>query len=146
MPRASPPVLATAYATSKIQAFDEIYQENAWLGFRDEALFCLANISRNLCVATRTADEEVAQKLEFQRDGSLKSTEEMPRKICTTVAVVGLFEAVSVGRTDMVRTMPKQRGKLMKCMDAKYAMLSTGVHILQSYFQCRSSASLPRPT
>ena len=103
MPRASPPVLATAHATSKIQAFDEIYQENAWLGFRDEALFCLANISSNWFVATgtRTADEEVAQKLEVQRDDSLKSTEGMPRNIGTTVAVVGLFEAVSVGRTDI---------------------------------------------
>jgi DNA mismatch repair protein PMS2 len=88
VPPASRPFLATRSATSKIRSFEDIYQGHQSLGFRGEALFCLANLSGNLIVATRTKDELLAEKLEFNRDGSLrpeKST--FAKKVGTTVAV-----------------------------------------------------------
>lgn len=128
VPLDSRPALATPHATSKIQSFDDIYSSCNTLGFRGEALFCLANLSARLIVATRTADDELAQKLEFHRDGSLneQSVTLVPRKIGTTVCVVKLFESVPVRRADMARNLPKQRGKMMKLMEA-YAIFSTGV-------------------
>ena len=124
-------LLATPHATSKIQSFDDIYSSttsNTTLGFRGEALFCLANLSGNLVVATRTADEAVAQKLEYRRDGSLRvdSVTRVPKKVGTTVAVVRLLEAVPVRRADLKRRIGEQRRKLVKLISG-YAILAPAV-------------------
>jgi DNA mismatch repair protein PMS2 len=124
--------MATAHATSKIRSFQDIYEgsEPLTMGFRGEALFCLSNLSRSLIVATRCANEEFAQKLVFRRDGSLdpNSGSVMPRKVGTTVAVVGLMEALPVRRADMIRRIAAQRGRLMKIVIG-YAIFSVGVRI-----------------
>lgn len=118
------------------------------MGFRGEALFCLSNLSGSLIVATRTADQELAQKLTFRRDGSLDASSvcEMPRKIGTTVAVVRLLEALPVRRADMIRRITSQRGRLMKMM-VGYAIFSVGVRInlmdmIVSGGNCRESTLL----
>ena len=100
------------------------------MGFRGEALACLANLSAGLIVATRTAEESTAQKLSFGRDGRLDvlSVASMPRKVGTTVAVVRLLEAVPVRRADMIRRIQNQRTKLIKMMEG-YAIFSKGVRI-----------------
>jgi DNA mismatch repair protein PMS2 len=124
--------MATAHATSKIRSFRDIYEgtEPLTMGFRGEALFCLSNLSGSLIVATRTADEEFAQKLVFRRDGSLDpgSGSVMPRKVGTTVAVVKLLDALPVRRADMIRRIAAQRGRLMKIVIG-YAIFSVGVRI-----------------
>lgn len=51
VPMESRHFMAMKHATSKIRNFDEIYSTDS-LGFRGEALFCLANISGGLVVAT----------------------------------------------------------------------------------------------
>ena len=125
IPPASRPFIAFPHATSKIRSFEDIYHTGGasnpltTLGFRGEALFCLANLSSNLIVATRTADEAVAQKLAFKRDGTMNpsSVAQMPRKVGTTVAVVGLLEAVPVRRQDMIRRIKSQRDKLIRLME-----------------------------
>lgn len=128
----SRPLLALPHATNKILSIDDIYNRASplTLGFRGEALFCLANLSSRLVIATRTAEEELAQKMEFGRDGSLiaESVVEMPRKIGTTVAVVKLFETVPVRQADMKRQIQNQRSRMMKIMEA-YAIFSVGVCI-----------------
>lgn len=79
VPKSSRPFMATKHATSKLRRFEDLYKdyydttlnisddnnedydENdcaPTLGFRGEALFCLANLSRSLVVSTRTIDEE----------------------------------------------------------------------------------------
>jgi len=124
--------MATPHATSKIQAFEDIYNGKCLhsMGFRGEALACLANLSAGLIVATRTAAESTAQKLSFGRDGRLDvlSIASMPRKVGTTVAVVRLLEAVPVRRADMIRRIQSQRTKLIKMMEG-YAIFSKGVRI-----------------
>lgn len=134
VPASCRPFLAQKHATSKISAFDDIYNNstmNATLGFRGEALFCLANLSANLVVVTRTADEEMGQKLQFRRDGSLLLAENnadtwVPRKVGTTVAVVQLFDALPVRRADFCKRIVAQRVKVFSLMQG-YAILCLGV-------------------
>jgi DNA mismatch repair protein PMS2 len=121
VPPASRPLLATRYATSKIQTFDDIYKGTGLsMGFRGEALFSLACLSQNMVVATRCAEEPVATKLEYRRDGSLDlaSLVELPRKIGTTVAVVKLFHALPARQADMARRIKPERAKLFRLMEA----------------------------
>ena len=90
------------------------------MGFRGEALFSLASLSNKLVVATRTAEEELATKLEFLRDGSLDraSVAQIPRKIGTTVAVVRPFHALPARRADMARRIRAERQTLFKLIES----------------------------
>ncbi|CAB9504250.1 protein MutL [Seminavis robusta] len=130
VPPVSRPFLAQAHATSKIRAFDDIYSSATSLGFRGEALFCLANLSGKLIVATRTESEPLGQKMEFKHDGTLDaaSVAVVPRKVGTTVAVVKLLNSLPVRRADMERRITQHRSKLMRLMEA-YAIFSVGVRI-----------------
>lgn len=136
IPAASRPYIATPHATSKIQTFEDIYNNSSssslqTLGFRGEALFCLANLSQKLIVATRTADEAVAQKLEFGKDGTLDPTVPITtfaKKVGTTVAVLGLLEAVPVRRADLQRRLSQHRSRMVQWMEA-YAIFSVGRRI-----------------
>ena len=131
VPKTSRPLLAMKHATSKIRTFDDLYRDTHSgqnLGFRGEALFCLANLSENLVVSTRTDKDEVGEKLEFGingyvRDGSVTA---IPRKVGTTVSVVKLFHSLPVRRTDLMRRIKAQRARLMKMMQG-YAILCLGV-------------------
>ena len=119
VPETSRPFLAQAHATSKIRTFDDIYSTANSLGFRGEALFCLANLSEKLIVSTRTEDEPVGQKMEFNHDGTLKkeSVVPVPRKVGTTVAVVKVLGSLPVRRADLERRITQHRTKLMRMME-----------------------------
>ena len=90
------------------------------MGFRGEALFSLACLSQKLVVATRTADEELATRMQFLRDGRLDPTSVAPmaRKIGTTVAVVGLFDALPARRADMTRRIRAERQNVFRMLEA----------------------------
>lgn len=113
--------LATRYATSKIQTFEDIYSGTGLtMGFRGEALFSMACLSEKLIIATRTESDEMAQELEFQRDGTLNenSVQYRHRKVGTTVAVVKPFHALPARRADMERRIKSERGKLVRLMES----------------------------
>jgi len=158
VPKLSRHLLATKNATSKIRSFDEIYKEqhnqiedsvggddddnkggdgNDTLGFRGEALFSLSSISKGLIVSTRCTGEDLGQRMEFGRDGSLIINEnddngcndgftDVPRKVGTTVAVVALFDSLPVRRADLKKRITAQRSKLWRLMQS-YAILKTGI-------------------
>eukprot|EP00550_Attheya_septentrionalis_P011813 CAMPEP_0198304578 /NCGR_PEP_ID=MMETSP1449-20131203/57472_1 /TAXON_ID=420275 /ORGANISM="Attheya septentrionalis, Strain CCMP2084" /LENGTH=1167 /DNA_ID=CAMNT_0044007103 /DNA_START=237 /DNA_END=3740 /DNA_ORIENTATION=+ len=146
VPLESRPLLAMKHATSKIRTFDNIYEDSATclttssregmmhvpgqkqLGFRGEALFCLANLSQKLVVSTRTATNALGQKMEFSHDGKLleSSITDMPRKVGTTVAVVKLFDALPVRRADMIKRIKAQRAKMLRLMQS-YAILCRSI-------------------
>lgn len=88
------------------------------LGFRGEALFCLANLSRSLEASTRTTDDAVGERFEFDREGNVVegTRRNVPRRVGTTVTVRGLFEAVPVRRADLKKRIKAQRMKLTKMM------------------------------
>lgn len=130
VPPTSRSALATPHATSKIEAFQDIYRNKTTFGFRGEALNSLANLSGKLVIATRTKDDPTAQKMEFRRDGSMvmDSIVSMPRKIGTTVAVLGLLQAVPVRRRDLEQRIQHHRSKLIQLVTG-YAIFSTGVRV-----------------
>jgi DNA mismatch repair ATPase MutL len=127
----SRPYLATRYATSKISTFEDIYSGTGLsMGFRGEALFSMACLSQKLVVATRTETDEMAQKLEFQRDGSLdpQSLSSIHRKVGTTVAVVKPFAALPARRADLARRIRAERAKLFRLMEScKFKVLRTSL-------------------
>jgi len=98
------------------------------MGFRGEALFSMACLSEKLVVATRTEDDELAQKLEFGRDGSLieDSISSLHRKVGTTVAVIQPFSALPARRVDMMRRVRPERSRLFKLMESCKYILTTG--------------------
>ena len=133
IPKSSRPLVAMKHATSKIREFDDLYRDThsgQHLGFRGEALFCLANLSENLIVTTRTEREEVGQRLEYRQDGYCRGGEggavAAPRKVGTTVQVVKLFNSLPVRRSDMERRIKAQKARLIKLMQG-YALLCLGV-------------------
>eukprot|EP00934_Nitzschia_sp_Nitz4_P008043 Nitzschia sp. Nitz4//scaffold344_size17659//8974//12186//NITZ4_008811-RA/size17659-snap-gene-0.33-mRNA-1//1//CDS//3329548612//8033//frame0 len=131
VPKESRPFLAQRYATSKIGSFEDIYTGTGLtMGFRGEALFSMACLSDKLVVATRCEGEEMAQKLEFGRDGVYleSQTADMHRKIGTTVAVVQPFAALPARRVDMMRRIRAERMELHRLMEA-YAIFNVGVQL-----------------
>lgn len=133
IPKSSRPLVAMKHATSKIRDFDDLYRDThsgQHLGFRGEALFCLANLSENLIVTTRTEREEAGQRLEYRQDGYCRGGDggavAAPRKVGTTVQVVKLFHSLPVRRSDMERRIKAQKARLMKLMQG-YALLCLGV-------------------
>lgn len=71
VPLKSRSLMATKHATSKIRSFQDLYDgkgegKGLTLGFRGEALFCLANLSQNLVVSTKTMNETVGQRMHFR--------------------------------------------------------------------------------
>lgn len=121
IPPESRPHVAERYTTSKISSFEDIYSGTGLtMGFRGEALFSMACLSAKLVVATRTEDEDMAQKLEFDRCGNLDpaSVQSIHRKIGTTVAVVQPFAALPARRADMMRRIRGERAKLFRLIEA----------------------------
>lgn len=126
VPQDSRPLLAMKHATSKLRTFDELYADTEMmlqsqtLGFRGEALFSLANISKSLVVSTRTEDDAIGQKMEFRRDGypDPNATADVARKVGTTVAVVKVFDALPVRRADLIKRVKIQRAKMLRLLQA----------------------------
>ncbi len=116
VPLNSRPFVAQKHATSKIRSFQDIYNHTCTtLGFRGEALFCLANLSENLVLVTRTRQDVLGQKLEYLKNGALdvQSITSVPRKVGTTVAVSKLFHALPVRRADLIKRIKAQRSKVV---------------------------------
>eukprot|EP00985_Skeletonema_marinoi_P016795 scaffold9069_cov134-Skeletonema_marinoi.AAC.5 len=129
--KSSRPYMAQRHATSKLRQFEDIYTGACapTLGFRGEALFCLANLSRSLKVSTRTIeDESLGESFCFDTQGELiaDSIVPTPRSVGTTVSVIGLMESLPVRRVDMCKRIKAQNMKLMKLMQG-YAILCMGV-------------------
>ncbi len=157
VPKSSRPLMAMKHATSKLKSFEELYngtglkidgnvydadndQDPTYaaaptLGFRGEALFCLANLSRSLVVTTRCEstndgnDGGLGEQFAFNHEGLLisESVKPIPRPVGTTVTVNGLFEPLPVRRVDMQKRIKAQRMKLMKMMQGCELLLAPKV-------------------
>ena len=128
VPKNSRVLLATKHATSKLSQFSDLYQtscnRNNSLGFRGEALFCLANISESLCVTTRCAEEVVGQQLWYDREGKLEDgrTTSISRQVGCTVSVSKLFQMLPVRRADLKKRLKAQRAKLIRLLQVNWIM------------------------
>eukprot|EP00804_Cyclotella_cryptica_P022970 CCRYP_014984-RB/>CCRYP_014984-RB protein AED:0.07 eAED:0.07 QI:374/1/1/1/0.75/0.8/5/452/1103 len=147
-------LMAAKHATSKLRSFSDLYgntsdanqyEGNAntsagdaepniqsastvsTLGFRGEALFSLANISKSMVVSTRTCDENAGEEFSFDPQGNLiaETRRTVARGVGTTVTVNGLFERLPVRRVDLCKRIKTQRMKLIKVLQG-YAILCLG--------------------
>lgn len=138
-------LMAAKHATSKLRTFSDLYGNtldgnceqgnvNAFsnhtefntqststvstLGFRGEALFSLANISKSMVVSTRTSDENAGEEFSFDPQGNLipETRRTVARGVGTTVTVNGLFERLPVRRVDLCKRIKTQRMKLIKVL------------------------------
>lgn len=133
--------MATKHATSKLRTFEDLYGDSAdgemnngeaaipvsTLGFRGEALFSLANISKSLVVTTRTEEETVGEEISFDSQGNVLEDSRRPvaRGIGTTISVHGLFERLPVRRVDLCKRIKNQRMKLVKILQGcKFIILA----------------------
>ena len=158
VPKSSREFMAMRHATSKLRQFEDLYNNNTnnttnddnmnnsgsnegrvsalgcapTLGFRGEALFCLANLSRSLKVCTKALSDDTTSSLGetfcFNDQGQIipESIVPTPRSVGTTVSVYGLMESLPVRRVDMVKRIKAQNMKLIKLMQG-YAILCSGV-------------------
>jgi len=156
VPKSSRPYMAQRHATSKLRQFDDIYANTTTaatscaptLGFRGEALFCLANLSRSLKVSTRTTeDTTIGESFCFDTQGELiaDSVVPTPRSVGTTVSVYGLMESLPVRRVDMCKRIKAQNMKLMKLMQG-YAILCMGVQFTLTDVPTTTSANKNKKT
>eukprot|EP00529_Nitzschia_sp_RCC80_P014326 CAMPEP_0113475330 /NCGR_PEP_ID=MMETSP0014_2-20120614/19063_1 /TAXON_ID=2857 /ORGANISM="Nitzschia sp." /LENGTH=729 /DNA_ID=CAMNT_0000368243 /DNA_START=256 /DNA_END=2442 /DNA_ORIENTATION=+ /assembly_acc=CAM_ASM_000159 len=130
VPAKSRPLMAARHTTSKITSFDDVYTGTGMtMGFRGEALFSMACSSKQLMIATRTEDDELATKLIFDRTGKLEKAdklEQFTRKVGTTTAVISPFHHLPARRADMLRHIKKHRMKIFKLIEA-YSIFNVGV-------------------
>lgn len=128
------------YSTSKIQQFEDIDFVESF-GFRGEALSSICEISGKFIITTKhgginsnsnkTKDDDNAYKLEFEKNGNLKSVTPTARQQGTTVLVINPFETLPVRRVDFVRNIKKHYAKLLSLLQG-YAIISSGVKIILS--------------
>jgi len=127
--------MAAKHATSKLRTFGDLYGQGSdvedtkleresssipvsTLGFRGEALFSLANISKSLIVSTRTKEETIGEEIAFNSQGNLLEDTRRPvaRGVGTTVSVHELFQRLPVRRVDLCKRIKSQRMKLIKVL------------------------------
>lgn len=138
-------LMAAKHATSKLRTFSDLYGNTSdgnceqgnvnacandaefntqstssvsTLGFRGEALFSLANISKSMVVSTRTSEENAGEEFSFDPQGNLipETRRTVARGVGTTVTVNGLFERLPVRRVDLCKRIKTQRMKLIKVL------------------------------
>ena len=135
------PLLATKHATSKLTSIGQLYTSAQQqgrsssddsccktLGFRGEALFSLASLCQSFYITTRCENELVGQKLYYDHSGNLcpSLTQNVPRKVGTSVFAIQLFDTLPVRRLDLIKRAKAHRLKLFKLLSS-YAILCTGI-------------------
>jgi DNA mismatch repair protein PMS2 len=106
-------VLAVKHTTSKIAVFSDLECVQSF-GFRGEALSSLCAVGDGITVSTRTANQAVATKLVYDRNGVLVSRSPCARKQGTTVVVTKLFSSLPVRLKDFELNKPRELHRTIK--------------------------------
>ncbi|CAM6083351.1 unnamed protein product [Calypogeia fissa] len=124
--------LTLKYHTSKISRFADL-QSLSSFGFRGEALSSLCALAK-LSIITRTKDEPVAVRLEYDHSGKITSQENVARAVGTTVSVAKLFSPLPVRFKEFRRenNLRREYGRLLSLLQA-YALIAKGVRIICSH-------------
>ena len=83
-------LLACKHTTSKLRRFDDLNSLTTF-GFRGEALSSLCAICEKVTITTRTANEVIATKLEYDKNGKLRGSSTCAREVGTTVTLDTIF-------------------------------------------------------
>jgi DNA mismatch repair protein MutL len=121
------PLAFARYATSKIGAFEDIYQVRSF-GFRGEALPSIASISR-VEMVTRRASSAVGTRVIIE-SGEIKEISDAGSPVGTSILVSHIFDPVPV-RRKFLKSDATEQGY---CLDAitRLALVQTGVKIRAS--------------
>ena len=106
--------LTLKYYTSKISEFADL-QTLSSFGFRGEALSSLCALS-NVSVTTRTKEEAVGTRLEYDHSGVITSRESVARAVGTTVAISKLFSPLPVRYKEFNRNIRREYGRLLSVL------------------------------
>eukprot|EP01083_Nonionella_stella_P071571 192336_1 len=112
--------LCRKYHTSKLSQFTDLERLNSF-GFRGEALSSLCGLG-DLCVATKTADDEVGSLLKFAHSGELLSVSPTARDVGTTVTVCDIFKPLPVRHREFRKNLKREYGKLLNMLQG-YAII-----------------------
>ena len=80
-------------------------------------------------MTTKLASEQVGTRLDFNRNGTIKSEVQVARSTGTTVTVSKLFDVLPVRRGEFVRSIKKQYQKMVKVLQS-YAIIAVGIRIV----------------
>lgn len=136
--------------TSKISGFGDVQRGVRSFGFRGEALSALCAGAAAVTMTTRTAAEDVATRLCFDKTGAVSACAAAARPVGTTVFVAGLFEPFPVRLQELRKNAKREYGKLLLLLQA-YAISAQGVrivvqhsrsHIYSSSSTCTSSSTV----
>ncbi|CAM6090707.1 unnamed protein product [Calypogeia fissa] len=119
--------LTLKHYTSKIVKFTDLRNLSSF-GFRGEALSSLCALSR-VTISTRTANESIGMRLEYDLSGILVTKEPIARCVGTTVAVSKLFFPLPVRETELRRHVRPEFGRLVTVLRA-YALISKRIRLL----------------
>ena len=132
-------MLAMKHTTSKLSNFEDISRLETF-GFRGEALSSLCAISESVTIITRTKDQSVATKLQYDRSGKLKSATNHARDAGTSVILEGLFQALPVRYKDFMKNKTREYQRLLRRLQA-YTLIHTSIR-----FSCSNQTAKGRST
>ncbi|EKX51491.1 Pms1 mismatch repair mutL [Guillardia theta CCMP2712] len=120
-------LLACKHTTSKLRRFDDLNSLTTF-GFRGEALSSLCAICEKVTITTRTANEVIATKLEYDKNGKLRGSSTCAREVGTTVTLDTIFKALPVRYKDFQKNKTREFQRLTRRLQA-YAIIHSDVRI-----------------
>ncbi|KAG5356840.1 DNA mismatch repair protein [Yarrowia sp. E02] len=116
--------VARKHMTSKISEFDDLATVVSY-GFRGEALASICEMAE-LEIVTCSNTSEPATRLEFNRDGSVKSTKPVAGKRGTAVTIRRLFHSAIVRRKEFEKNAKNSHPVLIRMLET-YAIVRSDV-------------------
>ncbi|XP_015593968.1 mismatch repair endonuclease PMS2 [Cephus cinctus] len=118
--------LGLKHHTSKLQEFSDLTEVDTF-GFRGEALSSLCALA-DLSIVTKHSSSVHAYKLEFDRNGILKTKEACARDTGTTVHVRNIFKSLPVRAKEFQRNIKKEYNKTLQILYS-YCLVSVNIKI-----------------
>lgn len=116
--------VARKHMTSKINEFDDLATVLSY-GFRGEALASICEMGE-LEIVTCSSTSEPATRLEFNRDGTIKSSKPVAGKRGTTVTIRRLFHSAIVRRKEFEKNAKNSHPGLIRMLET-YAIVRPDV-------------------
>lgn len=109
-------------------------------GFRGEALSSLCALA-NITITTRHASSIIGHKIEYDKNGLIKTKTQCARSVGTTVLMEKLFHTLPVRYKEFLRNLKREYHKLMHVIQC-YCLISEGVKLNCSHIMGEKSTKL----
>lgn len=116
--------VAKKHMTSKLEEFEDLTKIYSY-GFRGEALSSICEMAE-LEITTCNSTAEPATRLEFNRDGSIKTQKPTAGKRGTSVTIKNIFHSAIVRRKEFEKNAKTQHQNLIRLMET-YAVMRNDV-------------------